>query len=275
YYVENLMLRTPQGGEILLNQAADVKEGRSYTAIKRTDGRRTVNITADVTPGVANANEVVGKVMKSFIPTLTSTYPGINAALGGEQKTQKTTIESLQRGALLAILAMFALLAIAFRSYSQPAIILSAIPFGFIGALIGHLTMGYGLSLMSLMGLVALSGVVINDSLIFIDAINTYRAEGLSVFDSILTGGARRFRPILLTSLTTFFGLVPIIFETSMQARFLIPMAISLGFGVMFATVTTLLLIPSTYAILEDAKRLFSRASGTTPEHGPLPGPAE
>ena len=161
---------------------------------------------------------------------------------------------------------MFSLLAVVFRSYSQPLLVMSAIPFGMVGAVWGHVVMGFSLSLMSMMGLVALSGVVVNDSLILIVSINRNREDGMGTWDAIIAGGARRFRPILLTSLTTFFGLAPMIWETSVQARFLVPMAVSLGFGVLAATFIMLLIVPCSYVILEDARRnmgnFFSRLRG-------------
>jgi multidrug efflux pump subunit AcrB len=156
---------------------------------------------------------------------------------------------------------MFAMLAVVFGSYSQPVLVMTAIPFGIVGAFWGHLIMGFGLSMMSFMGIVALSGVVVNDSLILIVAINEFRADGMRAWDAVMAGGLRRFRPILLTSLTTFFGLVPMILEPSVQARFLIPMAISLGFGVLFATAIMLVLVPSSYVILEDIRHLMGRAA--------------
>lgn len=150
------------------------------------------------------------------------------------------------------------MLAISFRSYLQPLIILLAIPFGIVGAIIGHYIMGYSLSVISMMGLVALSGVVVNDSLVLIDFVNRERKHGVEVFEAVCRGSVRRFRPILLTSLTTFCGLAPMIFETSRQARFMIPMAISLGFGILFATVIALLIVPSLYLMIEDIKKVFN-----------------
>ena len=163
------------------------------------------------------------------------------------------------------------MLAIAFRSYAQPLIVLSAIPFGMIGAVLGHMALGYTLSLMTMMGVVALSGVVVNDSLILVVAVNRFRQSGMSLWDAVVAGGKRRFRPILLTSLTTFLGLLPMISETSMQARFLIPMAISLAFGVLFATVLTLVLVPCAYILLDDARRLWQYLLGNL---GITAGPA-
>ena len=175
----------------------------------------------------------------------------------GEEKNRMESLSSMVEGFKLALVAIFVLLAIPFRSYTQPLLIMSAIPFGMIGAVLGHLLMGYNLSLLSMFGLVALSGVVVNDSLLLIDRTNTNRRQGIPLHESLIEAGTRRFRPILLTSLTTFFGLVPMILETSVQAKFLIPMAISLGFGILFATGIILLLIPALYMILEDIRRMF------------------
>ena len=161
---------------------------------------------------------------------------------------------------------IFALLAVPFRSYVQPLIIMVVIPFGFVGAVAGHILMGYGLSLMSMFGIIALSGVVVNDSLVLIDASNRERARGASPLQAILDAGTVRLRPILLTSLTTFFGLMPMIAETSVQARFLIPMAISLGFGVLYATIMVLLVVPAVYMIVEDLRALFAPAPEPSPE---------
>ena len=158
-----------------------------------------------------------------------------------------------------ALLLVYVLLAVVFRSYIQPAIIMAAIPFGIVGAVLGHLVMGYSLSLVSFFGIVALSGVVVNDSLVLIDLANRKRNLGQTGYAAVVNGAVSRFRPILLTTLTTFFGLLPMIFETSRQARFLIPMAISLGFGILFATVITLVLVPSLYLILQDLDGIFRR----------------
>ncbi len=263
--IENLILRTPDGGEMALSAAADTEYTNSYTSIQRTDGRRNLNVTADVVPGVGNTQRVMQTTWRKHIPELKSKFPGLVVESGGERRSQQDTFTSLAQNGTVALLVMFALLAIAFRSYIQPAIvILGAVPFGFVGALLGHIIMGYDLSMISILGIVALCGVVVNDSLILVVAVNEYRerhrddsAKGIR--DAVMFGGTRRFRPILLTSLTTFFGLMPMILETSVQARFLIPMALSLGFGVLFATVVLLLVVPSAYGAVEDIKRLASR----------------
>ncbi|MBK6578037.1 MAG: efflux RND transporter permease subunit [Sandaracinaceae bacterium] len=253
--VEQMMVRAPSGVEIPLAQAAHVSRGRAYTVIRRTEGRQTITVTADVEDGDTNAGEIVERIVATEVAQLERDIPGLTHSLGGEQERQAETMNSLKMGFLFALFAMYALLAVGFKSYAQPILVLLAIPFGFIGAVWGHVLMGYDLSIMSQMGIVALAGVVVNDSLILVEATNEFRAEGHDIWRACLMGGARRIRPILLTSLTTFFGLAPIILETSVQARFLIPMAISLGFGVLFATFITLLLVPAAYMALEDATR--------------------
>ena len=255
--VEELIIRTPDGGEIPVGAAAVVVRGRAYTQIKRSDGRREIAVTADVTPGQANANDVIETLQKRELLALTADVPGLTFRFGGQHRRQKESLEALKDGFTLALLAMTALLAIAFRSYSQPLVVMSVIPIGFVGAILGHLLMGYDLSLMSMMGIVALSGVVVNDSLILIVAINELRASGQPLLEAVVNGCRRRFRPILLTSLTTFFGLAPMILEPSVQARFLVPMAISLGFGVLFATFIMLFLVPALVLVVEDLRRLL------------------
>jgi multidrug efflux pump subunit AcrB len=253
--VEQMMVRAPSGVEIPLAQAAHVTRGRAYTVIRRTEGRQTITVTADVEDGDTNAGEIVQRIVAGEVAQLERDIPGLTHSLGGEQQRQAETMSSLALGFGFALFAMYALLAVAFKSYAQPLLVLLAIPFGFIGAVWGHVVMGYDLSIMSQMGIVALAGVVVNDSLILVDATNEFRGEGHDIWRACLMGGARRMRPIMLTSLTTFFGLAPMILETSVQARFLIPMAISLGFGVLFATFITLLLIPAAYMALDDATR--------------------
>jgi multidrug efflux pump subunit AcrB len=263
YAVERLLLRTPQG-EVPLDQAAMVTRTTSYTAINRLDGRRVVNVTADTDPDV-NADGIMSAVLAEVLPGIAAKYSGLRFGVGGQQRQWRESTGGLFAGFGVALVAMIALLAIAFRSYIQWAVIMGVIPFGIVGAILGHLVMGYDLSLMSFMGIVALSGVVVNDSLIFIVAINEGRQRGDSVLGAVEKGGARRFRPIILTSLTTFFGLMPMILEQSVQARFLIPMAISLGFGVIFATFVTLLLVPAVYVVLDDLLRGIRFVFGRQP----------
>ena len=256
--LENLMIRTPGGAFAPLREVAEVTRNRAPTEIVREDGRRTVNVKAELAPGVKSNQEVLKSVTTTDVPA--GRYPGLAVEMVG-QRSQAESFASLGQNYIVALFLIYALLAIPFRSYTQPFIIMSAIPFGFVGAVCGHLVMGFELSIISIMGIIALSGVVVNDSLVLIDAANRARTEGHSAWAAIIHAGTRRFRPILLTSLTTFFGLMPMIFETSMQARFLIPMAISLGFGVLFATVIALLIVPALYLIVEDGLRLVGMSS--------------
>ena len=258
YDVEQLLIRTPAGGEVPLRQVAEVSRSRAYTSIDRRDGRRAVSVTADVVPRQA-ATQILASVKADVLPQLVRDYPGLSYSFEGRQADMRDSLSSLGTGFLTAMLVIYILLAIPFRSYIQPAIVMTAIPFGIVGAVLGHILMGYSLSIISMMGLVALSGVVVNDSLVLIDYANRLRAEGQSAFEAIHNAGVRRFRPILLTTLTTFGGLAPMIFESSRQARFMIPMAISLGYGILFATLITLFLVPSLYLVIEDLNRRLAR----------------
>jgi len=257
--IEQLLIRTPAGRDVPLRQVANVERGRAYTAITRREGRRTVQVTADVVP-MGETGQVMATLNKEVLPQLAEKYPGLDSGYEGKQADLRESTSELLTTFSIAMLAIYALLAIPFRSYVQPLIVMVAIPFGGIGAVFGHLLMGYDLSLMSLMGLVALSGVVVNDSLVLIHYANRLRREGAGAFEAIHQAGVRRFRPIMLTTLTTFGGLAPMIFETSIQARFLIPMALSLGYGIVFATAITLVLVPSLYLGIEDVKRAGAAA---------------
>ncbi|EIM62768.1 efflux RND transporter permease subunit [Desulfobacter postgatei] len=252
---ENYVLNTPNG-EIMLRDAIETVKGRAYTQINRTNGRREILVTANVNPQSLSEN-IVQDMEQKILPSLVSLYPGLSYGFKGKQEDVKESVGALVKGLGLALFCIFALLAIPFKSYFQPLIIMLCIPFGIIGAVAGHLIMGYSLSVMSLFGIVAMSGVVVNDSLVLIDFSNRLVRGGMPVAAAIRAAGIQRFRPILLTTLTTCGGLAPIITETSRQAKFLIPMAISLGFGIFFATLITLGLVPCLYLILEDIKGLF------------------
>ncbi len=265
--IEQMRVRTPQGGEIPLSQAAFVEDGRGFSTIKRTDRRRVVNITAKVDKSLASPTEILAALQADVLPGLISDYPGLSFNLEGRSRDEQESIASLAGAFGFGLLLIYALLAVPFRSFTQPLVVMSAIPFGLIGALGGHLMLGYNISMISMFGIVALTGVVVNDSLVMIDFINRAREDGVPLKEAVLTSGQRRFRPIMMTSLTTFLGLMPMILETSIQARFLVPMAISLGFGVMFSTVITLLIVPSLYLIQEDLVGLFRRK-------GPAPADA-
>ena len=260
--VERLLVQTPAGTWVPLMRVANVERGRAYTSISRRDGRRTVQVTSGVEP-FDQTSVVQASLEESVLPMLVEDYPGLSYSFEGFQADIKESMSALIGGFALAMIISYALLAIPFRSYAQPLVVMMAIPFGIVGAVLGHLLMGYGMSIISLMGIIALSGVVVNDSLILITYANKLRGEGLSAEEAIHKAGVRRFRPILLTTMTTYGGLAPMIFETSRQARFMIPMAISLGYGIVFATLITLVLVPSLYLLVEDfqagAARVMAR----------------
>ena len=256
HHLEDLIIRTPSGAEVPLLDVADVKKDEAFTAINRRDGRRVVNVSMDIEPKRA-VTQVIEALRNEELPQLREDFPGITWSFEGSDAEMRRATSSLWGSFGLALAVIYSLLAIAFRGYVQPLIVLVAIPFGIVGAVLGHIWLGYDLSLVSLMGVIALSGVVINDSLIMIDYANRRRREH-SAFEAISQAGLRRFRPILLTTLTTFGGLMPLIFEDSLQAQYIIPMAISLGFGILFATAIILVLVPCLYLILEDIRLVFS-----------------
>ncbi len=257
--LENLVILTEKG-EVYLPDAVQLTKGRAYTEITRINGRRTIEITANVTPQ-AQAENILKEIQAGIIPDLMAKYPGLTMGLGGKQEDMRESLSTLFTGSLMALFAIYALLAIPFKSYTQPLIIMISIPFGIIGAIIGHIIMGYSLSVNSIFGMVALSGVVVNGSLVLIDFANRRTAEGISPLEAIHSASIQRFRPILLTTITTFGGLIPMITETSSQARMMIPMAISLGFGVLFSTAIILVMVPSLYMALDDISHLT---------HGPV-----
>lgn len=263
--LENMRIRTPDGGEVPFGQVAVVEPGRGFASIARVDRNRAVNVTAAVDASVTSSNQVINELETRILPDILSRYPNVFYTFEGAQAEMSDAIGGLQRGFLLALLMIFALLAIPLKSYVQPLIIMSAIPFGLVGAVWGHIVMGIDVTMMSMFGLVALSGVVVNDSLIMVDFINRKREVHADMNVALREAGANRFRPILLTSLTTFFGLAPLMLEKSFDAAFMVPMAVSLAFGVIFATVITLVLVPTAYLILDDISRglrgLFGRDS--------------
>jgi len=253
--LDQLRIRTTDGKEIPLKQAATLEIGRGYSVINRTNSKRVVTVTASVDDEVTNATQIMQQLYAGPLEELVAKYPGLNYQQEGMSKDQQESVAAFKTAFIFALLLIFGLLAIPFDSFSQPLVVMSAIPFGLVGAVAGHIIFGYNLTMMSLMGMMALMGVVVNSSLVMIDFINTNVRAGMKFKEAILDAGPRRFRPIILTAITTFLGLVPIISETSIQAKFLVPMALALGFGVLFATFITLLLVPSLLMILEDAKR--------------------
>ena len=296
--LENMRIRTPNGGEVPFSQVAQVEPGRGYASIKRVDRNRAVNVTASVDPAITTGGAVIADLRERILPEVLADYPGVFYTFEGMQAEQADAVGGLQRGFALALLMIFALLAVPLRSYVQPLIIMSAIPFGLVGAVWGHMLLGLDVTMMSMFGIVALTGVVVNDSLVMVDFINRSRSvhsevgrhvrkeggaqrdrfefESTGIKLAIREAGSNRFRPILLTSLTTFFGLAPLMAERSMQAAFLVPMAVSLGFGVLFATSITLILVPTAYLILDDIQRWIRWMSGrgapvvTEPAGAPL-----
>jgi multidrug efflux pump subunit AcrB len=249
---ENFIVRTAGGIEVPLLEVVEVRQGTAFSSINRRDGRRIVNASMDVEPKRA-ISRVVSAMETTELPRLRAEFPGLTWTFEGSNAEMRQSTRALWGGFVLAMAVVYALLAVAFRSYIQPLIVMMAIPFGIVGAVIGHILLGYDLSLISIMGVIALSGVVVNDALIMIDYANRKRGEH-SAFEAIHMAGLRRFRPITLTTLTTFGGLTPVILETSRQAHYLIPMAISLGFGIVFATAIILVLVPCLYMIFEDAR---------------------
>jgi len=248
----DLVIMTPDGVEVPLLEVVEVKRGAAFSSINRRDGRRVVNVSMDVEPK-REVSRVLEAIQTETLPDLRADFPGLTWTFEGSQAEMRESTAALWGSFGLAIAVVYALLAIAFGSYLQPLIVMTAIPFGVVGAIIGHIILGFDLSLISFMGVIALSGVVVNDALIMIDFANRKR-EKHSAFEAIHMAGLRRFRPIILTTLTTFGGLTPIIMETSRQSAYLVPMAISLGFGIVFATAIILVLVPCLYMILEDLK---------------------
>ena len=266
-YLEDLIIRTPSGAEVPLFEVTAFEYTEAFSSINRRNGMRVVTVSTDVEPK-REIVQVVNALNQEVLPGLRADFPGLTWTFQGSNAEMRESTQQLYGYFGLALIVIYALLAVVFRSYSQPFIVLSAIPFGIIGAVIGHIIMGYDISLISKMGFVALSGVVLNASLIMVDYANKLRSQsnGTTAYDAIKQAGLRRFRPIILTTLTTFGGLSPILFETSLQAQYLIPMAISLGFGIVFSTAIILILVPCLYMMLEDIKSLASQKMNTSKE---------
>ncbi|MBT8111047.1 MAG: efflux RND transporter permease subunit [Gammaproteobacteria bacterium] len=250
--LENMRIRTLAGDEVPFSSVADMDFGEGYSSISRLNRKRTITVSADIDPEIVESKEIVKSISEEYVPALLSRHPGVSYGLEGASQELVDLQRNLSVASVAALFLIYALIAIPLRSYSQPLVIMSVIPFGVIGAVIGHIVMGRSLSMFSLFGLVALAGVVVNDSLIMIDFINKARAAGASLKQSVIDSGTRRFRAIILTSFTTAAGLMPIMTEGSLQAQTVIPMAISLSFGIIFATVITLFLIPCLYMLQED-----------------------
>lgn len=262
--IKRLKIRTADGGYVLLSEIAELERTISPATISRRDGQQVVKVTGEVEPR-EQIPAVMATLNEDIFPVLEARYPGVDFGFRGRQADTQESKNALSLYGGFSFLLIYVLLAIPFRSYSQPLLIMAVIPFGFGGAILGHLLLGYGLSIMSIMGMVALAGVVVNDSLILVDYANRQRAKGLSAREVIEQAGCRRFRPILLTTLTTFGGLSPMVFETSRQAQFITPMAVSLGFGILFTTFVCLLMLPASYLLLENVKDFFRRLLNKEP----------
>jgi len=259
-YLENMRIRTPDGGRVPFHAVADVELAESPTTIRRFDRERAVRISAEVDKEHYEPGKITADILNKELPQVLARYPGIRYRLSGASQSQQEVTHDLVRGALFALFLIYALMAIPLRSYSQPLIIMSVIPFGAIGALVGHWILGIQVSMMSFFGIIALAGVVVNDSLILVDFVNRERKLGVPLAQAVNDAARKRFRAILLTSLTTFFGLIPIVLETSLQAQIVIPMAASLAFGILFSTIITLFLIPALYLILDDFGKWWREA---------------
>jgi multidrug efflux pump subunit AcrB len=245
--LDSLRIRTASGTTVPFAMVAAVEFRQGSTQLSRTDRERTVLLTAKVDPAEGNVSEIQQDLAKGYLRTLSNQYPGVTLRWTGNQEDESTFMDSILRNAMFAMLGVYFLLAVAFRSYVQPLLIMVTIPCGYLGAVVGHLLLGLDMSLYSILGIVAAAGVVVNDNLVLMDYINKLRGEGLSALVAVEKAAEDRFRPIFLTSLTTFVGLVPLMSETSIQAQFMIPTVVSLAFGVLFATLVTLLLVPVLY----------------------------
>jgi multidrug efflux pump subunit AcrB len=254
--VESLRIRTSSGDAVPMSVVAEVTPAYGPTSIRRADGARVVNVVADVDLSVTSAREVLEDIEGRFLPEVLSAYPGVTYALEGEQREERESLRGLGRNSLFALLAIFTLLAIPLRSYAQPLVILSTIPLGAVGAIAGHAMLGLPISFSSVIGMVALAGIVVNDSIVLVDWANRLRREGHAIDAAVRGAAVSRFRPILLTSLTTGLGLLPLLLEQSVQAQFLIPMAVSIAVGVLVATLVSLLVVPAAYLLLEDLRGL-------------------
>ena len=262
-YLESMRIRTADGQEIPFGAVAEIEVGSSPSSIRRYDRERSISVTARIDKEVAEPGRIAGELRETHLPEILASYPNVRYRLGGATRSQQEVARDLRNGSLLALFLIYALLAIPLRSYLQPFLIMSVIPFGMIGAIFGHWVLGIPISLLSLFGIIALAGVVVNDSLILVDFVNRHRRAGESRVEAAIKATRSRFRAILLTSMTTFLGLAPIIFfETSLQAQIVIPMATSLAFGIVFATIITLGLIPILYLIADDVVNLGQRLLG-------------
>jgi len=255
--VDDVMIKAPNGAELPLSELADITVTDGVTRVRRENGNRTVNIWASVDAKQVEPFEVAKDVRDNFVPKLLRKYPLVKSELSGKIQEEMQGIADQIRDLAVSLLVIFSLLAIPLKSYTQPLMIMTVIPFGIVGSIFGHVLLGMDLNLFSMFGIIAAAGVVVNDSLVMVDYVNQARKAGTRIVDAVIGAGCNRFRAIMLTSLTTFIGLVPIMSETSAQALIVIPMAVSLAFGVLFATIVTLVLMPCLYIIFADIHQFF------------------
>ncbi|WP_206485122.1 efflux RND transporter permease subunit [Thalassotalea sp. G2M2-11] len=263
-HVDEVMIQAPNGAELPLSELADISLTDGVTRIRRENGNRTINVWAKVDADQVEPFKVAKDIRDNYIPQLLRQYPLVQSEVSGRIQEELDSANDQMRDFIISLMVIFSLLAVPLKSYSQPLMIMTVIPFGVVGAVFGHLILGMDLNTLSVFGIIAAAGVVVNDSLVMVDYVNNARKSGIPLHQAVVHSGSKRFRAIMLTSLTTFIGLVPIVFfETSMQAKIVIPMAVSLSFGVLFATIVTLVLIPSLYVIIEDLKGLITRKKST------------
>ena len=256
--LENMYIRTVTGQSIPIREVASISLGTGPASINREERKRILTVQAYLDPDKVQSGKVIADIQKNFVPVLTERYPSVEFGLGGKSEETNEYFDNMLVGFLIAMIMIYGLLAVPLRSYLQPIVIMSVIPFGVIGAVIGHVIFDFTLNMLSVFGIVALAGVVVNDSLILVEFTNRGRSEGMSLESAIVNAGQKRFRAILLTTVTTFVGLFPILFNTSVQAQFVIPMALSLSFGIVFASTITLILIPCLYLVVETNHRFVS-----------------
>ena len=258
--VDDVMIKAPNGAELPLSELADIIVTDGVTRVRRENGNRTINIWASIDAEQAEPFKLAKDIRDNFVPKLLRKYPLVKSELSGKIQQEMQGFADQVRDLVISLLVIFSLLAIPLKSYTQPLMIMTVIPFGIVGAIFGHLLLGMDLNLFSMFGIIAAAGVVVNDSLVMVDYVNQARKAGARTKDAVIGAGCNRFRAIMLTSLTTFIGLVPIMSETSAQALIVIPMAVSLAFGVLFATVVTLVLMPCLYIIFADIRNAFGGA---------------
>jgi multidrug efflux pump subunit AcrB len=276
YHIESMWVPAPRDGEgrrgwIPMRELAELKETRGFTQINRSQQQRAISVYGDIDTEVANANDVMMKFKQDFIPRLKQQHPGVSVEMLGAQEEQAKGFSSLLLAAPIALLMIYLLLAALFKSYVQPVVVMSAIPFGIQGAIFGHWLLGMPMTFLSAIGMVALTGIVVNDSLVLVDFVNRRVREGYGEMQASIQGATLRLRPILLTTCTTVAGLTPLMFEKSFQAKFLIPMAVTLTFGLMFATVLTLLIVPVLNMIFFDIRSLVGKLRSPRLEASPQP----